>query len=72
MRLNLEILARRIEDNDLSNEPVRIGGWVVVEVRSDVATFDIPDRQILDIESNQVTGSTPDNLLVMNLNGLDL
>lgn len=59
-----------VEDNDLGIEAGSLGGGVVLRVGGDVATADILDGNVLDVEANVVTGDTLLELLVVHLNGL--
>ena len=61
-----------VEDDDLSDEHLGIRARVVLGVRSDVTSLDILDGQVLDVETNVVTGKGSLDLLVMHLDGLDL
>lgn len=60
-----------VQDNDLSVEGVTGGGGVVLGVGSDVTTANLLDGNVLDVETDVVTGVTGLELLVVHLNGLD-
>jgi len=64
-------LAGMVEDDDLSVEGLGTLGGVVLGVTGDVATADILDGDVLDVETNVVTWETLSELLVMHLDGLD-
>jgi hypothetical protein len=64
-------LARVVEDDDLGVEGSGTHGGVVLGVTSNVTTADILDGDVLDVETNVVTGDTLGELLVVHLNGLD-
>jgi hypothetical protein len=64
-------LARVVEDNDLGSEGVGTEGGVVLGVTSNVTTADFLDGDVLDVETNVVTGETLLQLLVVHLNRLD-
>lgn len=64
-------LARVVHDNDLGVERSGTHGRVVLGVTGNVTTADILDRDVLDVESNVVTGDTLSELLVVHLDGLD-
>jgi len=64
-------LARVVEDDDLGVEGLSTLGGVVLRVTGDVATTDLLDRDVLDVETDVVTWETLDELLVVHLNGLD-
>jgi hypothetical protein len=64
-------LTGMVEDNDLSSEGARFLGGVVLGVGTDVTTTDILDRDVLDVETNIVTGETFNQLFVMHFDGLD-
>ena len=60
-----------VENDDLGNEHLGILGGVVLGVRADVASLDVLDGQVLDVETNVVTGGGLLDLLVVHLDGLD-
>lgn len=60
-----------VEDDDLGVEGSGLLGGVVLGVGGDVATTDILDGDVLDVEADVVTGVTLLELLVMHLDGLD-
>lgn len=64
-------LTRVVEDDDLSVEGSGLLGGVVLGVGGDVATTDILDGDVLDVEADVVTGETSLELLVVHLDGLD-
>jgi len=64
-------LTRVVEDNDLGVEGSGLLGGVVLRVGSDVATADILDRHVLDVEPDVVPRNTLNELLVVHLDGLD-
>lgn len=61
-----------VQDDDLGVEGSTAGGGVVLGVRGDVTTANLLDGDVLDVETNVVTGETLLELLVVHLNGLDL
>jgi len=61
-----------VKNDDLGNEHLGVLGGVVLGVRADVASLDVLDGQVLDVESNIVTGGGLIDLFVMHLDGLDL
>jgi len=65
-------LTRVVEDNDLGVERSGTQRGVVLGVTGDVATTDLLDGDVLDVEANVVTGETLGKLLVVHLDGLDL
>lgn len=65
-------LAGVVQDDDLSQEALRTLGGVVLGVTAHVATADILDGDVLDVEADVVTGDGLLQLLVVHLNGLDL
>jgi hypothetical protein len=65
-------LARVVEDNDLGVERSGTQRGVVLGVTGNVATTDLLDGDVLDVETNVVTGETLGKLLVVHLDGLDL
>jgi hypothetical protein len=64
-------LARVVHDDDLGVERSGTLGRVVLGVTGNVTTADILDGDVLDVESNVVTGDTLGELLVVHLDGLD-
>lgn len=60
-----------VEDDDLGVEGSGLLGGVVLGVGGDVATADILDGDVLDVEADVVTGVTLLELLVVHLDGLD-
>jgi hypothetical protein len=64
-------LTRVVEDNDLGVEGLGTLGGVVLGVTGNVATTDLLDGDVLDVEADVVTGNTLDKLLVVHLDGLD-
>jgi hypothetical protein len=65
-------LTRVVQDDNLGVEGVATLGGVVLGVTSDVATTDLLDGDVLDVEADVVTGETLGKLLVVHLDGLDL
>lgn len=65
-------LTRVVQDDDLGVEGVATLGGVVLGVTGNVATTDLLDGDVLDVEADVVTGKTLDKLLVVHLDGLDL
>ena len=63
-------LAGVVQDDDLGGEAISAGRGVVLGVTGDVATADILDGDVLDVEANVVTGDTLLELLVVHLDGL--
>jgi hypothetical protein len=47
-------------------------GGLVLRVRGDISSLDVLDRNVLDIESNVVSGSSLGEGLVVHLHRLDL
>ena len=64
-------LARVVENDDLGVEGVGTLGRVALGVTSNVATTDLLDGDVLDVEANVVSWETLDKLLVVHLHGLD-
>lgn len=60
-----------VEDDDLGVEGIAALRWVVLGVTGDVATTDLLDGDVLDVEADVVTWLTLGKLLVVHLNGLD-
>ena len=64
-------LAGVVEDNDLGVEGVGALGRVALGVTGNVATTNLLDGDVFDVEANVVSGKTFSKLLVMHLDGLD-
>lgn len=64
-------LTRVVQDDDLSNEGTGLLGGIILGVRGDEATADILHRDVLDVETNVVTGSTLRHGLVVHFHRLD-
>jgi hypothetical protein len=65
-------LTRVVEDDDLGVEGLSTLGGVVLGVTGNVATTDLLDGDVLDVEADVVTGDTLDELLVVHLDRLHL
>ena len=61
-----------VEDDDLGLEALGLLGGVVLGVGGDVSTTDVLDGNVLDVESDVVTGAGLGEGLVVHLDGLDL
>jgi hypothetical protein len=59
-----------VKNDDLSGEGTGFLGGVVLGVRADVTTTDILDGNVLDVETNVVTGNTLNELFVVHFYGL--
>jgi hypothetical protein len=64
-------LTRVVEDDDLGVEGLGTLGGVVLGVTGNVATTDLLDGDVLDVEADVVTRDTLGKLLVVHLDGLD-
>lgn len=64
-------LTRVVQDNDLGIERSGTQGRVVLGVTGNVATTNLLDGDVLDVEADVVTGHTLSELLVVHLDGLD-
>jgi hypothetical protein len=60
-----------VEDDDLGGEALTAKRGVVLGVTGNVTTANLLDGNVLDVETNVVTGDTLLELLVVHLNGLD-
>lgn len=65
-------LSRVVEDNDLGVERSGLLGGVVLRVGADVSSSDVLDRDVLDVETDVVSGESLGELLVVHLDRLDL
>jgi len=65
-------LSRVVQDNDLSGEVLGGASGVVLGVGGNIATLDILDGNVLDVEANVVSGHGLGERLVVHLNGLNL
>jgi len=70
-RVSSRDLTRVVEDNDLGVERRASLGGIVLGVTADVTTSDILNGDVLDVETNVVTGETLSEELVVHLDGLD-
>ena len=61
-----------VQHDDLGGEVRNTGGRLVLGVGGDVASLDVLDRHVLDIEANVVPGDGLGQGLVVHLDGLDL
>ena len=64
-------LTRVVENNDLGVEGLGTLWWIVLGVTGNVATTDLLDGDVLDVEADVVTWETLGELLVVHLDGLD-
>merc|ERR1719192_2851445 len=65
-------LAGVVQHDDLGGEVGNAGGGLVLGVGGDVASLDVLDRHVLDVEANVVAGDSLGQGLVVHLDGLDL
>merc|ERR1712055_1104582 len=65
-------LSRVVQHDDLGGEVGNTGGRLVLRVGGDVASLDVLDRHVLDVETNVVSGDGLGQGLVVHLDGLDL
>ena len=61
-----------VQHDDLGGEVRNTGGGLVLGVGGDVASLDVLDRHVLDVEANVVAGDSLGQRLVVHLDGLDL
>jgi len=71
-RVTVADLSRVVKHDDLGSEVGAAGSWLVLGVGGDVSTLDVLDRDVLDVESNVVSGGGLWERLVVHLHGLDL
>jgi len=60
-----------VQDDDLSHERTSLLGGIILGVRGDETTTDVLDRDVLNVETDVVTGSTLGDGLVMHFHRLD-
>merc|ERR1712062_316087 len=65
-------LAGVVQHDDLGGEVGNAGGGLVLGVGGDVASLDVLDRHVLDVEADVVAGDSLGQRLVVHLDGLDL
>merc|ERR1712047_142616 len=65
-------LAGVVQHDDLGGEVGDASGRLVLGVGGDVASLDVLDRHVLDVEANVVAGDSLGQGLVVHLDGLDL
>jgi len=70
-RVSVMDLSWVVKDDNLSNEHLGVGGWVVLGVGGDVSSLDVLDGKSLNVETNIVTGPCGVDDFVMHLDGLD-
>jgi hypothetical protein len=70
-RVSVADLSGVVEDDDLSVEALAAGGGLVLGVRGDISTLDVLDGDVLDVESDVVTGAGFGERLVVHLDRLD-
>mmetsp|Transcript_4318 Transcript_4318/g.4079 ORF Transcript_4318/g.4079 Transcript_4318/m.4079 type:complete len:485 (+) Transcript_4318:154-1608(+) len=64
-------LTRVVQDNNLSGKALGTLGGIVLGVTADVSTLDVLDRDVLDVETNVVSGVSLRERLVVHLDRLD-
>lgn len=64
-------LTRVVKNDNLGVERSSLHRGVVLGVTTDVTSSDVLDGNVLDVETNVVSGETLGDLLVVHLNGLD-
>merc|ERR1719336_2139659 len=65
-------LSGMVEHDDLGSEVRNTSSGLVLGVGGDIATLDVLDGHVLDVEANVVAGDSLGQGLVVHLNGLDL
>ena len=61
-----------IQDDDLSSEVSNSSGWLVLGIGGNISSLDVLDGDVLNIESNVISGGSLGKRLVVHLHGLDL
>jgi len=70
-RVSVSDLARVVQNDDLGEEVSGSTGWVRLGVSSDESTTEFLDGDVLDVETDVVTGHSFSEGFVMHLDGLD-
>jgi len=65
-------LTGMVEHDDLGDEHLGVCARVVLGVGGDIASLDVLNGEVLNVETNVITGEGSLDLLVMHLDGLDL
>merc|ERR1719337_12970 len=65
-------LTGMVEHDDLGDEHLGVCARVVLGVGGDIASLDVLNGEVLNVETNVITGEGGLDLLVMHLDGLDL
>ena len=60
-----------VKDDNLGEEHLSVGSWVVLGVGSDESSLDVLDGETLDVETNVVTWEGGIDDFVMHLDGLN-
>ena len=60
-----------IKNDDLSDEHFSVFSGVILGIRADITSLNVLDRQVLNVETNIVTGSCFFDLFVMHLDRFD-
>jgi len=71
-RVSVSDLSRVVHDNDLGLEASGTGGGALLGVGADVSAAEVLDGNVLDVESDVVSGDGLGERLVVHLDGLDL
>merc|ERR1740123_372942 len=71
-RVSVGHLSGVVEHDDLGSEVLDTAGGLVLGVGGDVATLDVLDGHVLDVEADVVAGDSLGQGLVVHLDGLDL
>jgi len=70
-RVTVRDLSRVVEDNDLGGEVVSTTWWVALGVTGNIATTQFLDGDVLNVETNIVSGNGFEQSFVMHLDRLD-
>jgi len=65
-------LSRVVQDNDLSSEVFGFSGGFVLGIRADISSSDVLNGNVLNVETNVVTGNSFVNGFVMHFDGFNL
>jgi len=69
--ISISDLSRVIEDDDLGEEVFGFSGWVILFIRADISSLDVLDGDVLNVETDVVSGNGFQHGFVMHFDGLN-